>query len=174
LNAVKKLESLGAVVQEISLPYTQYAVATYYIVVPSEISSNLARYDGIRFANARDAFGAEAKRRIILGTYTLSSGYYDAYYNKAQKVRSLIKEDFNKAFKKVDVILTPVTPTQAFKFGEKSNDPLAMYLSDIFTIPVNLAGLPAITIPPGFQLIGKPWREADILGIGQFYERISV
>ena len=127
-------------------------------------------------------FGAEVKRRIMLGTYALSAGYYDAYYAKAQKVRKLIKEDFDNAFKEVDVILTPVAPTTAFKIGEKTSDPLQMYLSDIFTIPLNLAGLPGISIPVreytggelpvGFQLIGKPFREADILGIGQMYERI--
>jgi aspartyl-tRNA(Asn)/glutamyl-tRNA(Gln) amidotransferase subunit A len=191
-NTIKQLKTLKLKFKKISLPHTKYALSCYYIIMPAEVSANLARFDGIRYASipavreknqelkdlyfkTRTAgFGPEVKRRLILGAFVLSSGYYDAYYNKAQKVRSLIKEDFNKAFKKVDVILTPVTPTQAFKFGEKSNDPLAMYLSDIFTIPVNLAGLPAITIPPGFQLIGKPWREADILGIGQFYERISV
>ncbi len=169
--------------------------------MPAEVSANLARFDGIRYAripgvktdNLKDiyfsqkgrGFGTEAKRRIILGTFVLSSGYYDAYYSKAQKVRRLIKEDFDKAFNEVDVILTPVSPTPAFKIGEKTDDPLAMYLSDIFTIPVNLAGLPALTIPVkkykigsgelpvGFQLIGKPFREADILGVGKFYEKLN-
>jgi len=135
--------------------------------------------------NREAGFGPESKRRILLGTFVLSSGYYDAYYSKAQKVRSLIARDFAEAFKEVDVILTPVTPTPAFKIGEKVNDPLSMYLSDIFTIPVNLAGLPAVSIPTkdgievdgknlpvGFQLIGKHWGEADILGLGQFYERL--
>ena len=172
--------------------------------MPAEVSSNLSRFDGIRYArlpiiehpkNLLDiyhkqkshGFGVEVKRRIILGTFVLSSGYYDAYYSKAQKVRTLIKNDFVEAFKEVDVILTPVSPTVPFRFGEKTNDPLAMYLSDIFTIPVNMAGLPAISIPcgvsniehqtsnlpVGFQLIGKWWREADILGLGQFYERLA-
>lgn len=190
-DAIKQLESLKLKFKKISLPHTKYALSCYYIIMPAEVSANLARFDGIRYSSipeirqqakslkdlyfkTRDAgFGSEVKRRIILGSFVLSSGYYDAYYNKAQKVRSLIKEDFDRAFKEVDVILTPVTPTSAFKFGERTSDPLVMYLSDIFTIPINLAGLPAITIPPGFQLIGRPWREADILGIGQFYERIK-
>ena len=180
--------------------------------MPAEVSSNLARFDGIRYARIANAkaegeklseiylkqrgegFGAEAKRRIILGTFVLSSGYYDAYYDKAQRTRTLIKRDFDDAFKEVDVILTPVTPTPAFKLGEKTSDPLAMYLEDIFTIPVNLAGLPAISIPVdgtrnaaalidggntdrklpiGFQLIGKKWHEADILGLGQYYEKLN-
>lgn len=188
-TAIKKIKSLGLKFKKISLPHTKYALSCYYIIMPAEVSANLARFDGVRYAsipaveesveNLKDlyvktrslGFGVEAKRRIILGTFVLSSGYYDAYYNKAQKVRALIKKDFEDAFKKVDVILAPTTPTPPFKIGEKTDDPLAMYLSDIFTIPVNLAGLPAVTIPPGFQLIGKPWREADILGIGQYYER---
>ncbi len=201
-EAIKLLKSLKIEFKEISLPYTKYSLSAYYIINPAEISANLARFDGIRYGqmsnvkgqglNLKDiyfnqrgrGFGEEAKRRIILGTFVLSSGYYDAYYTKAQKVRRLIKEDFDRAFKEVDVILTPVSPTPAFKIGEKIDDPLAMYLSDIFTIPVNLAGLPSLAIPVkkyeidsgelpvGFQLIGKPFREADILGIGQFYERL--
>ncbi len=202
-HAIEKLTSLGMKFKKVSLPHTNYALATYYIIVPAEVSSNLARYDGIRYArnpaaeaqgnNLNDlyfkqrgaGFGAEAKRRIILGTFVLSSGYYDAYYDKAQRVRTLIKQDFDKAFEEVDVLLTPVAPTAAFKIGEKADDPLAMYLADIFTIPLKLAGLPAISIPTklsrdlapgelpvGFQLIGKKWHEADILGIGQFYERM--
>ena len=206
-EAIKIIESLGLKTKKISLPHTKYALSCYYIIMPAEVSSNLERFDGIRYGTRQKAenllelykkdremgFGAEAKRRILLGAFVLSSGYYDAYYAKAQKVRRLIKRDFDEAFKEVDVILTPVTPTPPFKFGEKVNDPLAMYLSDIFTIPVNLAGLPAISIPVhqmsnvpgragngqmfgklpiGFQLIGKPWRETDILGIGQYYERI--
>ncbi|MDP1719019.1 MAG: Asp-tRNA(Asn)/Glu-tRNA(Gln) amidotransferase subunit GatA, partial [bacterium] len=200
------LKSLGMEFKEISLPHTKYALSCYYIIMPAEVSSNLARFDGIRYAevpgvsrhahnlaelykkNRSHGFGPETKRRAILGTYVLSSGYYDAYYAKAQKVRRLIKDDFEKAFKEVDVIFTPVSPTPAFKIGEKVSDPLAMYLSDVFTIPVNMAGLPAISIPAkikgghaegqaslpiGFQLIGKPWREADILGIGQYYEKLS-
>jgi aspartyl-tRNA(Asn)/glutamyl-tRNA(Gln) amidotransferase subunit A len=165
--------------------------------MPAEVSSNLARYDGLRYAANEDArkkahsllgvyettrgegFGREARRRIILGTFVLSSGYYDAYYAKAQKVRRLIKEDFDSAFQEVDIILGPVAPTPAFKIGEKTADPLQMYLSDILTIPVNLAGLPAISIPVkgraglpiGFQLIGRPFREADIFGLGYYYEK---
>ncbi len=197
------MKGLGLKFKKISLPHTRYALSTYYIVLPAEVSSNLARLDGIRysripgraaegnlaelyFKQKGGGFGPETKRRVILGTFVLSSGYYDAYYEKAQRVRTLIKNDFDAAFKEVDVILGPVTPTTAFKIGEKANDPLSMYLSDIFTIPVNLAGLPAVSIPVkpskelrpkelpiGFQLIGKKWREADILGIGQFYEKIS-
>ncbi|MGB7957597.1 MAG: Asp-tRNA(Asn)/Glu-tRNA(Gln) amidotransferase subunit GatA [Minisyncoccia bacterium] len=199
-EAIKKLESLGIKFKKISLPHTKYALSVYYIIMPAEVSSNLARFDGIRYGaadhkrieknlldiylNQKGAgFGPETKRRAILGTFVLSSGYYDAYYDKAQRVRTLIANDFKAAFEDVDVILTPVAPTPAFKIGEKMDDPLTMYLSDIFTIPVNLAGLPAISIPTkrdwgpgelpiGFQLIGKKWREADILGIGQFYEKI--
>jgi aspartyl-tRNA(Asn)/glutamyl-tRNA(Gln) amidotransferase subunit A len=206
-RAIDKLKSLGFTFKKISLPHTKYALSCYYIVMPAEVSSNLARFDGIRYARIADAktegeklsevylkqrgegFGPEAKRRIILGTFVLSSGYYDAYYEKAQRTRTLIKRDFDVAFKDVDVILTPVTPTPAFKIGEKTNDPLAMYLEDIFTIPVNLAGLPAISIPVdgsgnadslgknplpiGFQLIGKKWHEADILGVGQYYQKLN-
>jgi len=201
-EAIKLLKSLKIEFKEISLPYTKYSLSAYYIINPAEISANLARFDGIRYARIPNVvsagsslkdiyfnqrgrgFGPEVKRRIVLGTFVLSSGYYDAYYTKAQKVRRLIKEDFDRAFKEVDVILTPVSPTPAFKIGEKVDDPLAMYLSDIFTIPVNLAGLPGLAIPVkkykinsgelpvGFQLIGKPFREADILGIGQYYERL--
>ena len=202
--AIEKLKKLGFTFKEISLPHTKYALSTYYIVMPAEVSSNLARFDGIRYARMPEVqkaidegakladvylksrglgFGAEAKRRILLGTFVLSSGYYDAYYEKAQRVRALITRDFTEAFKNVDVILTPVTPTPAFRIGEKTNDPLAMYLEDIFTIPVNLAGLPGIsipteryevgsgTLPVGFQLIGKKWHEADILDIGRWYEK---
>ena len=209
-EATKALKSLGLEFKEISLPHTKYALSVYYIIMPAEVSANLARYDGIRYSRIAEltrnsnaeltgnllelykrqrslGFGEEAKRRIVLGTFVLSSGYYDAYYAKAQKVRNLIKNDFEEAFKEVDVILTPVAPTRAFKIGEKTGDPLQMYLSDVFTIPVNLAGLPGISIPVkseirnpkseirlpvGFQLIGRPWREADILGIGQYYERL--
>ncbi len=200
--AIQEIKKLGLSFKKISLPHTKYALSCYYIIVPAEVSSNLARFDGIRYArtmnyeprtmNLQDiyfkqkglGFGTETKRRTILGTFVLSSGYYDAYYEKAQRVRALVKYDFEEAFKKVDVILTPVAPTPAFKIGEKKDDPLAMYLADIFTIPVKMAGLPAISIPVkkypypspelpiGFQLIGKWWREADILGIGQFYEKI--
>jgi aspartyl-tRNA(Asn)/glutamyl-tRNA(Gln) amidotransferase subunit A len=202
--AIEKMKKLGLKFKKISLPHTRYALSTYYIIVPAEVSSNLARFDGIRYARIPEVakesktltdlyfkqrgagFGTEAKRRIILGTFVLSSGYYDAYYDKAQRVRRLIKNDFDNAFREVDVIMAPVTPTSAFKIGEKTDDPLSMYLSDIFTIPANLAGIPAISIPTkpssglapkelpvGFQLIGKKWREADILGIGQYYEKMN-
>ena len=193
-KAVKELESLGALPVEISLPHTGYAVAVYYILATSEASSNLARYDGVKYGlrvegedlldmymKTREAgFGAEVKRRIILGTYALSSGYYDAYYKKAQQVRTLIKQDFDKAFEKVDAIVTPTTPTPAFKAGEKTDDPLQMYLADIFTISVNLAGVPGISIPCGFtsdnlpiglQIIGKHFDEETILKISYAYEQ---
>ena len=197
-TAIEQFKSLGIKFKKISLPHTKYAISCYYIIMPAEVSTNLARFDGIRYGGLQDkkrgektllelykrskseGFGAEVKRRIVLGTFVLSSGYYDAYYAKAQKVRALMKQDFAEAFKEVDVILAPVTPTKAFKIGEKTNDPLSMYLSDIFTIPVNMAGLPAVSIPVkgekglpvGFQLIGRHWREADILGLGQYYERV--
>lgn len=196
-QARKTIESLGVKTKEISLPHTRYALSSYYIILPAEASANLARYDGIRyarvpeaaheqslrdlyFANRGKGFGTEPKRRIILGTFVLSSGYYDAYYKKAQEVRALIARDFEEAFKTVDVIMTPVTPGTAFKIGEKVNDPLSMYLEDIFTLPVNLGRVCAISIPVrekkeglpvGFQLIGKPFGEADLLGLGTFYER---
>ncbi|MEK7546642.1 MAG: Asp-tRNA(Asn)/Glu-tRNA(Gln) amidotransferase subunit GatA [Patescibacteria group bacterium] len=205
--AMKTVGGLGVKFKKISLPHTKYALSCYYIIMPAEVSSNLARFDGIRYSrlsnidasNLKDiyfkqrgsGFGQEAKRRIILGTFVLSSGYYDAYYKKAQQVRRLVKNDFENAFKEVDVIMTPVAPGPAFKIGEKTEDPLTMYLSDIFTIPANLAGLPAISIPVrekmvrqahrkeeglpvGFQIIGKPWREPDILGLGQYYEKTTV
>lgn len=200
--AIEKIKSMGLRFKKISLPHTKHALSCYYIIMTAEVSSNLARFDGMRYSRIQNSemrdqnlselylkqrglgFGPEAKRRSILGTFVLSSGYYDAYYEKAQRARSLIKNDFDEAFKDVDVILTPVAPTTAFKIGEKTSDPLTMYLSDIFTIPVNLAGLPAITVPVkniwepgelpvGFQLIGKKWREEDILGIGQFYEKLE-
>ncbi|MEK9170413.1 MAG: amidase family protein, partial [Patescibacteria group bacterium] len=200
-EAIKDIEKIGLKTKKISLPHTKYALSCYYIIMPAEVSSNLERLDGIRYGtrhkadnllelykkNREAGFGPETKRRILLGTFVLSSGYYDAYYAKAQKVRRLISDDFKKAFEEVDVIMTPVTPTTAFKIGEKTDDPLSMYLSDIFTIPVNLAGLPAVSIPikskvksqkskvelpVGFQLIGKHWGEADILGVGQFYEKM--
>lgn len=179
MAAVKKLESHGAKVVDVSLPHTQYGIATYYIIQPSEVSSNLARYDGIRYGNGRDAFGAEAKRRIILGTYTLSSGYYDAYYLKAMKVRRLIREDFTNVFEKVDALICPVSPTLPFKLGEKINDPLAMYLSDIYTVNVNLAGIPSLAIPVGFidnlpvgmQIIGPDFSEKLLFQIGYCYEQ---
>ncbi|MEP6662282.1 MAG: Asp-tRNA(Asn)/Glu-tRNA(Gln) amidotransferase subunit GatA [Verrucomicrobiota bacterium] len=193
--AIKQLEKLGAEIVEISLPHTDYAVATYYIVATAEASANLARFDGIRYGARREGatpdelysrtrgagFGAEVKRRIILGTYVLSSGYYDAFYLRAQKVRTLIRQDFLKAFEKVDAIVTPTSPTPAFKIGAKSGDPLQMYLSDIFTISCNLAGIPGLSLPCGFtsnpklpiglQLLGKPFGEETILKIAHAYEQ---
>ena len=193
--AVKQLQSLGATVEEISLPHTEYAAATYYIIAPAEASANLARFDGIRYCARVDGadpielysktrgagFGPEVKRRIILGTYVLSSGYYDAYYLRAQKVRTLIRQDFLKAFEKVDAIITPTTPTAAFKIGEKSDDPLQMYLSDVFTISCNLAGICGVSLPCGFtkspklpiglQLLGKPFGEEVMLKIAHAYEQ---
>lgn len=179
-DSIKVLTKMGAKINKISLPMTKYSLPTYYILATSETSSNLARYDGIRYGNNRDYFGAEAKRRIMLGTYTLSTGYYDAYYIKATKVRTLIKKDFEEAFKKVDIIIAPVSPTPPFKLGEKNNDPLQMYLSDIFTIPVNLAGVPSLAIPCGFtkqklplgiQLIGKHFDEKRLLNVGYRFEK---
>jgi len=193
--AIRRLEKLGAELVEISLPHTGYAVATYYIVATAEASANLARFDGIRYGARIDGkdpielygktrgagFGAEVKRRIILGTYVLSSGYYDAYYLRAQKVRTLIRQDFLRAFEKVDAIVTPTTPTAAFRIGEKSDDPMQMYLSDIFTISCNLAGICGISIPCGFtekpklpiglQLLGKPFGEEMLLKIAHAYEQ---
>ena len=195
--AVKKFQELGAEIVEISLPHTDYAVATYYIIATAEASANLARFDGIRYgarvdgadpielyARTRGAgFGPEVKRRIILGTYVLSSGYYDAYYLRAQKVRTLIRNDFLKAFEKCDAIVTATTPTAAFKVGEKSDDPLQMYLSDIFTISCNLAGIPGISVPCGFtksprlpvglQLLGRPFGEASLLKTAHAYEQAT-
>ncbi|MCK5595039.1 Asp-tRNA(Asn)/Glu-tRNA(Gln) amidotransferase subunit GatA [bacterium] len=197
-RAIEKLESLGANIEEVSLPHTEYAVATYYIIAPAEASSNLARYDGVKYGyrakmesadkgllgmyenTKKEGFGMEVKRRIMLGTHTLSSGYYDAYYLKAQKVRTLIKQDFDNAFKKFDLLVTPTSPTPAFKMGEKIDDPLQMYLSDIFTIPTNLAGLPAISIPCGvsknglpigLQLIGNYFDEGRILQAAHAFEQ---
>lgn len=194
-SAIEFYKSHGCTIIDISLPLTDLAIATYYIVATAEASSNLARYDGIRYthrskfaADLKDTycksraegFGAEVKRRIILGTYVLSSGFYDAYYLKAQKARTLIRRDFTNAFEKVDVILTPTTATPAFKKGEKSSDPLAMYLEDCYTVSVNLAGLPGISLPCGFtktglpiglQLIGKPFQEAELLSIANVFEK---
>jgi aspartyl-tRNA(Asn)/glutamyl-tRNA(Gln) amidotransferase subunit A len=193
--AVQQLQKLGAEIVEISLPHTEYAAATYYIIAPAEASANLARFDGIRYGIRVDGadpfqlycrtrgagFGAEVKRRIILGTYVLSSGYYDAYYLRAQKVRTLIRQDFLNAFEKVDAIVTPTTPTAAFKIGEKSDDPLQMYLSDVFTISCNLAGICGVSLPCGFtqnprlpiglQLLGKPFGEETMLKIAHAYEQ---
>ncbi len=193
-NAVEHLESLGAVPVEVSLPHTEYAIAAYYIIATSEASSNLARYDGMKYGLRTDGkdlidtymktrasgFGSEVKRRIMLGTYALSAGYYEAYYKKAQQVRTLIKQDFDRVLKEVDVIVTPTSPTAAFKIGEKIEDPLQMYLSDIFTISVNLAGVPGISIPCGFtkeslpvglQIIGRHFDEETILKVAFAYEQ---
>lgn len=192
-EAIVKLEQLGAHVEEVSLPHTEYAVPAYYLLAPAEASSNLARYDGVRYGARKDGknlldlyletrsqgFGPEVKRRIMLGTYALSSGYYDAYYLKAQKVRTLIRQDFDKVFEQFDVIVGPTTPTTAFGIGEKVNDPLTMYMNDILTIPVNLAGLPAISIPcglaegmpVGLQIIGKPFDESTVLRVAHAYEQ---
>ena len=194
-KAISVLKDLGAEVKEITLPHTEYAVSAYYIVAPAEASSNLARFDGVQYGfrakGAKDlidmyaetrskGFGNEAKRRILLGTYVLSSGYYEAYYIKAGKVRTKIREDFDNAFKSVDCVITPTAPTAAFKIGEKIEDPLSMYLSDIFTIPVNLAGLPAMSIPCGFtegglpigmQIIAKPFDEETIFRTAYAYEQ---
>ena len=180
-DAIKKLEDLGAQIIDISLPHTKYAVATYYIIMSSEVSTNLARFDGIRFGSTRDHFGAEPKRRIMLGTFSLSSGYYDDYFAKAAKVRTLIKQDFEKAFQSCDVIVGPVSPTVAWNFGEKMNDPLAMYLSDAYTIPASLAGIPGLSIPcgfveglpVGFQILGKYMDEETILSVGEMYAQVT-
>ena len=192
-KGIEYAKDCGAEIIDISLPHTNYALATYYIIAPAEASSNLARYDGVKYGfrssgknlidmyekTRSEGFGDEVKRRIMIGTYVLSSGYYDAYYLKAQKVRKLIKNDFDEAYKKVDAILTPSTPSSAFKIGEKTNDPVSMYLNDIFTVPVNLAGLPAISIPGGLdakgyplglQIIGKAFDEQNILNIAYAME----
>ncbi len=195
-QAIKKYEELGVKIEEVSLPHTEYAMPVYYIICASEVSSNMARYDGIRYGkrsskgeNLLDTYlnskseglGDEVRRRVMLGTYVLSSGYYDAYYVRAQKIRSLIKQDFDKAFKKVDIILTPTSPCTAFSLGEKTKDPLTMYLSDVFVGAVNLAGLPAISIPcgkvdnlpVGLQLIGKPFDEKTIFEAGKIAENFQ-
>lgn len=198
-NAIKQLEDLGAKMVEVSLPNVKYGLAVYYILMPSELSANLAKFDGVRFGYSakadnllenylqtrKDGFGAEIRRRVMLGTYSLSAGYYDAYYLKAQKVRTLVKNDFEKALEKVDCLLTPTSPTVAFKFGEKTDDPLTMYLSDIYTVSINIAGVPALSLPCGFalpkngqtempvglQLIGKHFDESTILKVAYNYEQ---
>lgn len=197
-KAIALLEECGADVREVSLPHTSYGISVYYIIAPSEISSNLSRYDGIRYGFSQNkeaksllevytktrgnGFGAEAKRRIMIGTYALSFGYYDAYYKKAQQARTLILEDFRKVFEEVDVLIAPTTPTAAFKLGEKASDPLSLYLEDIFVIPASLAGLPALSLPCGFnsdglpigmQIIGQQLAEAKVLQVGACYERIT-
>ena len=192
-KGIQHVKDCGAEIVDISLPHTSYALPAYYIVAPAEASSNLARYDGVKYGfrakgenlidmyekTRSEGFGTEVQRRIMIGTYVLSSGYYYAYYLKAQKVRKLIKNDFDEAYKKVDAILTPSTPSSAFKVGEKMDDPVSMYLNDIFTVPVNLAGLPGISIPAGLdennyplglQLIGKPFDEQGILNIAYSME----
>ena len=195
--AISKLEALGARVEwEVSLPHTPYALAVYYIIAPSEASANLARYDGVKYGfsysdtatmwqamerTRQHGFGAEVKRRIMLGTYALSTGYYDAWYLKAQKVRTLIRQEFDQVFEKFDALITPTSPTAPFKIGEKTDDPLQMYLSDVCTLPINIAGLPAISIPAGFadglpigmQIIGKPFAEETILKIAYAYEQVT-
>ena len=195
--AIRVLEGAGAAVEEIGLPTSEYAVATYYLVAPAEASSNLARYDGVRYGlrtpdgrdlmamtsqTRRAGLGPEVKRRIMLGTYALSAGYYDAYYLKALKVRTLIRREFEEAFRRCDAILTPTSPTPAFRFGEKTDDPLQMYLADIFTIPCNLAGLPGISVPCGLtvaglpiglQVLGKPFDEATVLRVAYAYEQAT-
>jgi len=194
--AVKEYEKMGAIVQEISLPTMALSIPAYYVIAPAECSSNLARFDGVRYGyrceNPKDlddlykrsrseGFGSEVKRRIMIGTYALSAGFYDAYYLKALKVRELVREDFIKAFQKVDLILSPTTPTPAFKLGEKANDPVSMYLCDIYTIAVNLAGLPAISIPAGLtrglpvglQLIGNAFEEARLLNAAHCYQKAT-
>lgn len=198
--AVKVLEGLGVEIEEISLPHTELAIATYYIVAPAEASTNLSRFDGVRYGyraegaedllehyklSRAEGFGAEVKRRILLGTYVLSSGYYDAYYVKAQKARTLIRDDFTKAFEKVDFIVSPTTPNLPFRLGAVKDDPMSMYLADLFTIPPNLAGLPALSVPcglveeggkrvpVGLQLIGKALDEATLLRVGHGYEQAT-
>jgi len=195
-RAIAELGKLGAEVCEVNLPHTQYALPVYYLISPSEASANLARYDGVRygpresnhslrelyFETRGKRFGAEVKRRIMLGTYALSAGYYDAYYGQAQKVRTLIKADFDAAFEVVDAIAAPVAPSTAFKLGEHSNDPLAMYLEDVFTLPANLAGVPGLAFPVGFdeqhlpvgmQLMAAPFREDVLFKMADAYQQIS-
>jgi aspartyl-tRNA(Asn)/glutamyl-tRNA(Gln) amidotransferase subunit A len=194
-ESLKKLKDKGCEIVDIKLPNLKYSLAVYYVIVPAEVSSNMARYDGMRygkrvsgkdgiedyFLSRQMGIGKEVKRRIILGTYVLSSGYYDAYYNKANIVRDLIKEDYKKAFESVDLIATPTAPNVAFKIGEKVNDPLSMYLEDIFTVPVNLAGVPAISVPSGFkeingkklpigiQFIADNKKESNLFSVGKIF-----
>lgn len=197
-QALAQMEKAGATLVPISLPHTKHAISVYYIIMPAEVSSNLARYDGIKYGystyaaggdgvladvyerSRSEGFGKEVQRRIMLGTYVLSAGYYDAYYKKAQQVRTKIKEDFEKAFREVDIIVTPTTPTPAFRFGEKTKDPLSMYLEDIFTIPANLAGLPALSmpcgttegLPVGLQLVAPWFAEDTIFSLGKEFEQL--
>ena len=195
--AIRQLAGLGCEIVDVSLPHTKYAIATYYIIAPAEASSNLARYDGVRYAHRaseydgledmyrrtrNEGFGKEVKRRIMVGTYVLSSGYYEAYYVKAQKVRTLIQRDFDSAFQKVDVLVSPTSPTTAFKIGEKTDDPLSMYLSDVYTVTGNLAGIPCLSLPCGFsreglpiglQILGRPFEEGRVLQIASAYESVA-
>jgi aspartyl-tRNA(Asn)/glutamyl-tRNA(Gln) amidotransferase subunit A len=198
--AIQMYRDMGAEIVDISLPHTEYGIAAYYVIAPSEASSNLARYDGVHFGHRTkepvkdivelfsksraEGFGDEVKRRIMIGTYALSSGYYDAYYVRALQMRTLIKRDFDQAFKKCDVVLSPTTPTPAFKIGEKASDPLAMYLSDIFTVTCNIAGIPGISLPCGFtsapnplpiglQLLGPAFGEERLLRAARMYERAT-
>jgi aspartyl-tRNA(Asn)/glutamyl-tRNA(Gln) amidotransferase subunit A len=195
--AIGKLQELGAAIDwEVSLPHTRYALAVYYILAPSEASANLARYDGVKYGfsdqdasnvietterTRQSGFGAEVKRRIMLGTYALSAGYYDAYYVKAQKVRTLIKREFDRAFEKYDALVAPTSPVVPFKLGERLEDPMQMYLSDICTLPMNIAGIPAISVPAGFvndlpigmQIIGRPFSEEMLLRIAFAYEQAT-
>ena len=179
-EVIKVYKSLGIEITSLSLPHTKYAVPVYYIIQPAEVSSNLGRYDGIRYGKDRNTFGDEAKRRIMLGTYVLSAGYYDAYYLQAQKVRSKLIEDFDRAFEQVDALISPVSPTPAFKIGEKSSDPLKMYLADIYTAGANLAGIPGLAVPSsfskrglplGFQLLGPRFSEYDLFELGKKYHK---
>ena len=195
-TAIDKFRELGASIEEVSLPHTGYALAVYYIIAPSEASANLARYDGVKYGLSHEeatgmwenmektrqyGFGPEVKRRIMLGTYALSAGYYDAYYLKAQKVRTLIRQEFDSVFEKIDALITPTSPTVPFKIGEKTDDPLQMYLSDVCTLPINIAGIPALSIPAGFseglpvgmQIIGKPFAEETIMKIGHAYQQVT-
>jgi aspartyl-tRNA(Asn)/glutamyl-tRNA(Gln) amidotransferase subunit A len=193
---ITQLEQLGAEIVEISLPHTEYCLSAYYIIAMSEASSNLARYDGIRFgakinkddmwdsyrATRGQGFGEEVKRRILIGTYTLSAGYYDAYYGKAQAVRTLVKQDFDRAFESVDAIVTPVAPTTANRFGSASSDPMQMYLMDVFSVSANLAGIPGMSIPCGFddaglpigmQLLGAQFKEETLIKLGHAYQQVT-
>ncbi len=193
--AIDVLRDSGAEIVEVSLPHTKYALPVYYIIAPAEASANLARYDGVRYGLREEdesywdelertrgaGFGAEVRRRIMLGTYALSAGYYDAYYKRAQQVRTLIRRDFQQAFEQVDILAAPTAPTVAFKIGEKTDDPLAMYLEDVCTLPINLAGVPGLVVPAGFsdglpvglQLIGRPFGEATLLRAGDAYQRVT-
>ena len=195
-KAISELEKLGVHIEEVSLPHTKYALAVYYIIAPSEASANLARYDGVKYGfsypdsdsmwdqmqkTRQFGFGPEVKRRIMLGTYALSSGYYDAYYLKAQKVRTIIRQEFDTVFTKVDALITPTSPTISFKMGEKTDNPVQMYLSDVCTLPINIAGVPAISIPAGFseglpagmQIIGKPFSEETLFRVSHAYQQVT-